>query len=104
MSYQEITFTILPFAMVSAGSKIEECVLPMTLFQANAALLIEHLTSTVRANTVNIIPPDNAYLFGRENGSTATYTCQWIQNQIVITHTNVDAFDMELKFYRISQA
>ena len=81
-----------------------DCTLPLTLMQCNAAALINHLTATVRAGTVDIIPPANSYLFGRQNGSTATYTCKWIQNQISIINTNFNSFDFELNFHRISQA
>lgn len=79
-----------------------QCSMDLTQCQANAARLIDHLTGTVRANNVNIIPPANSYLFGRENGGTATYVCQWPQNEIVINHTQHDQFNFGLKFNRIS--
>jgi len=79
-----------------------ECSMDLTQCQANAALLVNHLAGTVRANNVNVIPPANSYLFGRENGSTATYVCQWIQKEITVKHSQHDQFDMSLQFSRVS--
>lgn len=81
-----------------------DCELPLTLLQANAARLVDHISGTVRASDVSIIPPSNSYLFGRENDGTATYTCKLIQNEISIIHENHDRFNMSLQFSRKSQA
>ena len=76
--------------------------LPMISRQPNAATLFNHLTGTVRADSVNIVPPANSFLFGREKGSTATYTCSWLQTDVLITHELADRFVFDLEFYRIA--
>jgi hypothetical protein len=76
----------------------------MSLCYNKAAALIEHLTATVRASTLSIIPPANSYLFGRLNASTATYTCNWIDKQIEIQNPSFNNFTFNLNFHRISQA
>jgi hypothetical protein len=88
----------------TAYSDEYECALDLSQNQANAARLINHMTGTVRSNTVDIIPPANSYLFGIENESTATYTCQWPQKEILIVHRQFNQFDFSLNFSRVSQA
>lgn len=76
--------------------------LSLILSQNKAAALIDHLTSIVRNNALNIIPPENSYLFGRINLSTATYLCQWMDQKIEITYNSFNNFSMNLNFHRIS--
>jgi len=100
-----ITHNASAYANDSTSTADEyEAIMNMGQTQANAARLIYHLCKTVRASTVDIIPPANSYLFGRENASTATYTCQWPQNEISITNPQFGQFDFSLNFYRVSQA
>lgn len=78
-----------------------ECGLDLICNQPNAARLVNQLVVTSRGAAINIIPPDNSYLFGRENGSTDTYACKQIKNQIVITHSEYNQFNVSLAFARI---
>jgi len=70
--------------------------------QVNSARLINHIVDTVRGSTVNIIPPANSYIFGREKGDTSTYSCKLINNMIEISCPLYNRFIFRLNFYRVS--
>lgn len=91
-----------PFSIDKTTGDSYEATLPMVLNESNTAALLTHLTATVRGNDVNVIPPSNSYLFGRENSGTATYVCKFIQSVIEIKHEVHNRFSFPLSFYRIS--
>ena len=74
-------------------------VLKMVCNQSKAAVLINYMCGTVRAANVNIVSQANNYLFGREGGSSGVYSCQWLNEQVVIKHNSFNEFEFELSFY-----
>lgn len=74
-------------------------VLKMVCNQSKAAALINYMAGTVRAANVNIVSQANNYLFGQEGGSSGIYSCQWLNEQIVIKHNSFNEFEFELSFY-----
>jgi hypothetical protein len=66
----------------------------------NMGAIINHLVTTVRGNTFSIVSPDNAYLFGRENGNTNT--CKLIQNTITQTHELHNRWSTTLNFAKVA--
>ncbi len=112
MHEQNFSFGIKPaitygsdvyFIDSASNSDSHDSLMGMSLCQNKAAALINHLTGTVRYNSLSIIPPANSYLFGRLNSSTATYTCQWIDKQIEIQNPSFNNFVFNLNFHRVSQ-
>jgi hypothetical protein len=77
-----------------------EAELPLTLYTGDMGALINHLTTVVRGNAVNIITPDNAYMFGKENGS-GTHSCKLIQNVITQKHILYNRWTTSLKFSKV---
>ena len=72
--------------------------LNMVLRHNKAAALINHLMVTVRGNDLNIITQGNNYVFGRENGASGVYSCQWLNESTSITHVRYDQFAFGLNF------
>lgn len=68
--------------------------------QSNAAALVDFLCSdNGRAYDINIVAPENMYLFGVENGHDKTFTTKLLMNKISITHNNNEQFSIPLKFW-----
>lgn len=85
----------------SSAADFYESDLSLILNHPNAAGLLNEMVTT-RGADINVIPPANSYLFGLENGSTATYVCKSTKKQIDIVHNGHNNFGMDLSFYRIS--
>lgn len=82
-----------------------ESALALDLFGSNMGRLVDFLSgASGRATNISVTPPANAYLFGIENGSTATYVCSWLDDELEIVHTNHDQFSASLNFGLISAA
>ena len=82
-----------------------ESTMALDLLQSNMGRLIDYLSGVSgRANNIDVTPPNNAYLFGVENGATATYTCSWLDDELEIVHSNHDQFSTSLSFGLISAA
>jgi hypothetical protein len=79
-----------------------EVELELDLYTGNMGHLIHHLTNDVRGSAVNIVPPINAYMFGRENGD-GTFSCKLIQNTITQTHQLHNMWKTNLKFSLVSK-
>lgn len=84
---------------ISSTADFFETTFPMILQETNMAELVKHL-QTVRASPIDLIPPANAFIFGRTGGGTATYPCTFIQNSIALTHVTHDRWITDLSFYR----
>jgi len=92
-----------PYVMDKTTGDIYESTLDIVSNHQNMSNLVNELSVTVRKKAVNIIPPSNSYLFGRENASTATYSCKLLQNTITVSHTNYNEFSTILNFYRVAE-
>jgi len=93
-----------PYTLDKATGDQYECTLDLVLQQPNMAALMAQMTVTTRGAAVNVVPPANAYLFGRENASTATYSCKPLQAEYTVTHNAYNSFSTSLSFFRISQS
>lgn len=85
----------------TAGADAFKAAMSLDLQGPNMAALINHLTGTVRANALNIYPPTNAYLFGRENGDgdeDGLFVCNWIDESFEIVHRAFNDFGVTLNF------
>lgn len=75
-----------------------ETTLNMICNRSRTYALIDHLVVTVRTSDLNIVAGNGTYLFGIENGSGDTYSCQWIDEEVTITHRNFDRYEFQLNF------
>jgi len=91
-----------PYTIDKTSGDVYESSFDLSLNYPNMAKLINELSVTVRGAAVNIVSPANSYMFGRENSSTATYSCKMLQKEITITHNNYNDFSTNITFYRVS--
>lgn len=86
---------------VDIGSSADsfETDLNIDLRPGNAAALITYLQST-RSGDISIVTPANSWLFGIEGGSSGTYSCKLLSNEIKMTHENFNLFKTTLRLYK----
>lgn len=73
-----------------------ETTLKMICSRSRAYALIDYLFGTVRTSAFNTTTSNGTYLFGIENGSGDTYSCQWIDNSIVMRHVSFDRYEFDI--------
>lgn len=67
---------------------------------ANTAAVIDTLQNNIRNQQFSIACPNNVYLFGRDNvgvGTTTTYTCRLLSNEIEFISERFNKFTFDLK-------
>lgn len=75
-----------------------ETTLNMICNRSRTYALINYLTNTARTTDITITTPAGTYLFGRENGSGGIYSCKWIDERVIISHSHFDRYEFELNF------
>lgn len=81
-----------------------ETTLRMICCRSRAHALIEYLTGTIRTGSVSLDVEAGTYLFGASNGSNGTYTCQWIDSEVTVMHSNFSRYEFDLNFSLVSVA
>ena len=70
--------------------------------ESKAAAVIKHLTQTVRNGTFTLAGGTDFFIFGRDKGSSGTYTVRLLNEIIEIVHELHDRFRYSLRFGHIS--
>ena len=76
--------------------------LGMLCNQSKSAALIDHMVNTVRDSNVSIVAGTRNWIFGNEGATSGTYTCQFMNKTITISHEYYNGFAFDLSFYRVS--
>lgn len=90
------------FMPLPAATDHYESSLKMVCCRSRAYELINYLTDIIRTNNIGITAQAGTYLFGAKKGTSGTYVCQWIDEELTIKHSNFNRYEFEPTFSLVS--